>query len=287
MLQSLKETVREPSGTMSAIRQALMSSAGLRVSWVIVEAEEDVAVYEKFMQRESTVVKTSEDSAGRKGYANLEIIVREVKEEEPKAHIMGVRDADYSRYKERCTVPANIFLTDRRDLEMMLLEAKSVRQALKEWIPKFEEALDKSIPICRLFGYFRIYNDVFNLDVKFHDFLKTSLFWNYNQHALFDGWEKHCTDVFVSHVKGGCTEEDVKAFVHTLSLCQEDFYDICRGHDVLHLLSLTLIQEHIYSETNIMTKMSEAYSLDDFKTTRLYTSIKVWEAVEGVSVLIA
>lgn len=43
MLQSLQNTVSEPSGTKSAIRQALMSPAGLRVVWVVVEAEEDVA----------------------------------------------------------------------------------------------------------------------------------------------------------------------------------------------------------------------------------------------------
>ena len=48
MLQSLQNTVSEPSGTKAAIRQALMSPAGLRVAWVVVEAEEDVTVYEKF-----------------------------------------------------------------------------------------------------------------------------------------------------------------------------------------------------------------------------------------------
>ena len=120
MLQSLQDTVREPSGTKAAIRQALMSPVGLRVVWVVVEAEEDVAVYEKFMQPDSTVVKTSEGETGRKGYANVELIVSEIKEEVPVAHIMGIRDADYSRFEADYTVPANIFLTDRRDLEMML-----------------------------------------------------------------------------------------------------------------------------------------------------------------------
>ena len=77
MLQSLQNTVSEPSGTKAAIRQALMSPAGLRVAWVVVEAEEDVTVYEKFMQPDSTVVKTSEGETGRKGYANVELIEME------------------------------------------------------------------------------------------------------------------------------------------------------------------------------------------------------------------
>ena len=286
-MKSLQDIVREPFGTKSAIRQALMSPAGLRVAWVVVEAEEDVAVYEKFMRRDTTIVKTSEDSSGRKGYANVEVIVHEVKEEEPRAHIMGIRDADYSRYEKGYTVPVNIFLTDRRDLEMMLLEAGSVRRALKSWIPEFEDVLGRCIPICRLFGYLRIYNEVNNLEVRFHDLLKTSLFWDYNIHALVDGWEKHSIEVFVSHMGDGCTYDDVIAFIETKRLGQENFYDVCRGHDVLRLLSLILIQEHIYSANNLMSKMIASYSLEDFKATQLYASIQAWQVKEGVEALAA
>lgn len=125
-----------------------MSPAGLRVTWVVVEAEEDVAVYERFMQPDSTVVKTSESETGRKGYANVELIVREIKQEVPVAHIMGIRDADYSQYEEGYTVPDNIFLTDRRDLEMMLLEAETVKRELRVWIQAFDEAFAKCIPVC-------------------------------------------------------------------------------------------------------------------------------------------
>lgn len=287
MLKSLQDTVREPSGTKSAIRQALMSPAGIRTAWVVVEAEEDVAVYEKFMRRDSTVVKTSEDSSGRKGYANVEIIVHEIKEEKPTAHIMGIRDADYSRYEEGYTVPVNIFLTDYRDLEMMLLEAGSVKRALEARIPEFEDVLDSCFPICRLFGYLRIYNEISNLKLRFHDLLKTNLFWDYKNHALIEGWEKQCIDMFVSLVENRCTYDDVNAFIKTKRLYQENSYDICRGHDVLRLLSLSLIHEHIYSVKNIMTIMIASYSSGDFKTTRLYASIQAWQVKEGVEALVA
>jgi hypothetical protein len=42
-----------------------------------------------------------------------------------------------------------------------------------------------------------------------------------------------------------------------------------------------------YSVKAIMTKMTEAYSLDDFKTTKLYSSIKTWQTTEGVTALVA
>ncbi len=286
MLLSLKDTVLEPSGTKAAIRQALMSPAGLRVVWVIVEAEEDVAVYEKFMRPDSTVVKTSEGSTGRKGHANVESIVREIKEEVPVTHIMGIRDADYSRYKEGYKLPVNIFLTDHRDLEMTLLEADSVKQALRSWTPDYDAALAKCIPVCRHFGYLRIYNDVADLSVVFHKNLSPTKYWDFNQHCIVEGWELDSTSKFLALAGDKCTAEDVSAFITTHSLEQESFYDICRGHDLLKLLSQALVHLQ-YKEENIMAKIIEEYSFDDFKTTRLYASILVWQNEEGVSALVA
>ena len=286
-MQSLQDTVREPSGTKAAIRQALMSPVGLRVVWVVVEAEEDVAVYEKFMQPDSTVVKTSEGETGRKGYANVELIVSEIKEEVPVAHIMGIRDADYSRFEADYTVPANIFLTDRRDLEMMLLEAESVQQALRTWAPAFDDAFAKSIPVCRHFGYLRIYNEVADLTVRFHDNLRPNKYWDYQQQAMKATWEQDSTAKFVALSEGKCAATDVTAFITTHKLENENLYDICRGHDLLKLLSLSMVDVQTYSVDAIMTKMTEAYSLNDFKATRLYASIQAWQTAEGVIALAA
>lgn len=98
----------------------------------MVEAKDDADLYEKFLPRDTTVfVNASIDTSGIKGYANVEIIVRDVKAEEPRAHIMGIRDTDYTRYENGYAASANIFLTDRRDLEMMLLASDSVKQSLR------------------------------------------------------------------------------------------------------------------------------------------------------------
>ncbi len=287
MLQSLQNTVSEPFGTKAAIRQALMSPAGLRVVWVVVEAEEDVAVYEKFMQPESTVVKPSEGETGRKGYANVETIVREVKEEEPRAHIMGIRDTDYTRYEDAYEAPANIFLTDRRDLEMMMLDSDSVKQSLRVWAPTFNAALSKCAPICRHFGYLRIYNSLNGLFVTFHDNLKIVKYWDDSIHDLKANWEQESTNKFVSLAQKDCSVDAITEFISTLSLDKEDFFNICRGHDVIPFLSKALIRNHIYSETNIMIKMIEAYTLNDFKATQLYASIVAWQTAEGVTALVA
>lgn len=285
MLQSLQNTVQEPLSTKSAIRQSLMSPAGLRVVWVVVEAEDDVDVYKKFLKPDSTVVKTSEDETGRKGYANLEVIVREVKQEEPRAHIMGIRDADYTRYEDGYEAPENVFLTDHRDLEMMMLASDSVNHSLREWAPSFDAAFKTCVPICRHFGYLRVYNSLNRLFVSFHENLKAVKYWDDSDHSLSANWKQESTSKFVSLAQGDCSVDTFIEFVTTLSLEDEDFLDICRGHDFIPMLSKALIRNHIYSETNILIKMIESYSLDDFKATRLYASILAWQEVEGVTAL--
>lgn len=286
MLQSLQNTVRETISTQSAIQQALRSPSGLRVVWVIVEAEEDEAVYKKFLHPSSTVVQTSKDETGRKGYSNLEDIVLNIKGEEPRAHIMGIRDTDYTRYEDGYETPDNIFLTDRRDLEMMMLDAESVKQMLHTWAPAFDAAFAKCVPICRHFGYLRIYNSLNRLFVTFHNYLKTVTYWDDSIHDLKEDWEKESTVKFVSLAQKDCSTDAFTEFVATLSLEEEDFLDICRGHDFIPILSKALIRNHIFSEANILIKMTESYSLDDFKTTRLYSSIKTWQTAEGVVALV-
>ena len=285
MVQSLREAYQEPSGTQAAIRLALNSPAGLRISWIVVEGEEDVKVYSKFMRPENTVVKTSEGSDGRKGYANVELIVKDIKEEVPVAHIFGIRDADYSKYARGFTVSENIFLTDRRDLEMMLLEADSVQQALNEWIPNYEDALNRSVPVCRYFGYLRIFNGILNLNCDFRDHLRITGFWDFNRHAVREDWKESSERSFVTLSNGGCSSTTVNDFIVENALEQEDYHDICRGHDLLSLLALTLVKNE-FSATAIMMKMIEVYSLEDFKQTRLYASIVQWQESEGVDVLL-
>ena len=286
MVQSLREAYQEPSGTKAAIRLALNSPAGLHVSWIVVEGEDDLKVYSKFMQSDTATVRTSERNDGRKGYANVEIIVTEIKTEVPLAHIFGIRDADYSKYEKSVMVPENIFLTDHRDLEMMLLSADSVRNALMEWIPNYEDALNRCLPVCRYFGYLRICNAVLNLNCNFRDHLKTTKLWDMNHHVLRDDWKESCTSTFLSLSNSDCTIMVVNDFINENGLEQEDFHDVCRGHDLLPLLALILIKKE-YSAAEIMQKMIQIYNLGDFKQTHLYASIVQWQESEGVEILLS
>lgn len=288
MAAALSSVVASPVFTRDFILQALKSDAGLKTAWIVVEAEDDYMVYQKFMDSSSTVVKTSEGEDGRRGYANVEQIVTEVKAAVTAAHICGIRDTDYTKYEETAHVyPANIFPTDRRDLEMMMLESGTVQTALRAWVSQYDAAMNKITPVCRHLGYLRICNHVRNLACVFKDHLKVSRFWEFGSQDWNAGWKTQINNIFVSLSNGGCSEAILNAFISEKNLQTESFYDICRGHDVLSALSLALINTNEYSSASIMLKMSDVYTMPDFMSTRLYARIKAWQEVEGVVALAA
>lgn len=100
-----------------------------------------------------------------------------------------------------------------------------------------------------------------------------------------DDWKESSERSFVTLSKGGCSNTIVNDFIVEKDLEQEDYHDICRGHDLLPLLALVLIKKE-YSATSIMQKMIEVYSLEDFRQTHLYASILHWQESEGVDVLL-
>lgn len=284
MSKSLRETVSEPIDTESAIRLALKTPNGLKVTWVIVEAEADVYVYEKLMLPDTTVVKTSVDDSGHKGYRNVEHIVCKIGSECPVAHIIGIRDADYSRYDPTFTKTDNVFLTDFRDLEMLLLKSDTVLQSLKDWNHDFENVFQKCVSVCRHFGYMRIYNTVYDLCVSFRE-LRGSKFWDFSSQSVATDWEQRSTDKFLELAGSGLTADDFKAFVIERDLENEDPHYVCQGHDLISLLSLSLRNVKVYSEQAIMQRMMDSYSIDDFRQTQLYADILEWQEGAGVTIL--
>lgn len=286
MEKALEAVVRATKNTKDAILMALKTPKGEQTVWVVVEAEDDCDVYSKFVDKNNTIVKTSVNEEGRKGYANVESIVNDIKQEVSTAHIIGIRDTDYSRYEEPKPNPQpNIFKTDHRDLEMMMLSSESVQTELNVWVSGFDKANKICVDICRYFGYLRIYNHIEQLSCTFHNNVEIKKCWNESTHSLKSDWKEECTTQFLSHISRHKTEDDLESFIKDKKLEDEDFFDICRGHDYLSILSKVLIHTNIYSPKTILIRMSESFSYNDFKQTQLYANIKKWQDEEKVTAL--
>lgn len=278
--------------TIDIIRMALNTQSASVRTWIVVEDIDDVNVYEKLVNRNFVTVLPSTDyPAGNKGCKHVEKIVDEVLTVKPSANVIGVRDSDCTRYeKPEHVFPQNIFTTDERDVEMMLLGAASVQDSLRNWSEMFPEKLYEAILYTRFMGYLRICNDICNLGCNFKKKVKLAAVWEHNTHQFSGNWREVLLQRFLDNCGNAdpliyITErEHFEAFVCGWGLENEPWQNVCQGHDTVWALSVLMINNVIYSEANIMSRMTNDYALDDFKETQLYARISSWAAGKGISV---
>ena len=213
--------------------------------------------------------------------------------EEDDPLIFGIRDADYTRYETPThQFPPDIFTTDHRDVEMMMLAAPSVRTALNAWNPALLVRLKEGEPVVRMMGYIRICNHIYFLGCSFKKKVKVSKLWNDTSHSLIENWESVLMTLFLSNHNNTFnnphvpfTAEKYHLAIVEKGLDNEDSLDICQGHDTIRLLQYMMVH-NLYNETSIMHYMTKAYELSDFRQTKLCNSILAWEARKGVNIVL-
>lgn len=287
-MKSLRDTVAslEPENTKSFIKACLRTGKWSGYVWVIVEDEDDRVVYERFMKPETVRVCLSLAEDGTKGCRNVETIVSEIKSEEGCRLIFGIRDRDYTRYESGVyAIPEDVFVTDCRDIEMMMLSSPSVQKGLAEWNSDIPEVIMDCWPVARRYGYLRICNHRDGLGCDFKHRVRISKVWDDRIHSLRPDWSEYSMSLFLESCNVQFSEYRYDETVTSLSLDTESVYDVCQGHDVLSLLQYMLVKTHIYNTGTIREKMVNSYSYDDFSRTELYRSISSWETDRSVSVL--
>ncbi len=285
-MASLKSTVEYPKYTKDSIKAAMKSPMGEEIVWCVVEAPDDIAVYGKFFDA-ATVKLQPSDIDGRRGCRNVETIVAELHNEVEDIKLFGIRDADYTRYTSSYVAPANVFLTDDRDVEMMMLKSSSVSTTLTEH--DFSNKINDAVSAVRYLGYLRIFNEVEQIGCPFRNKVaKTSLMWCGRSKRLkpdyktgqFNEFKPYC-DAKSGH---SVTSEEISAWISSHALDSEPSSNICRGHDAVKLLSCMMTGTAFIDKTILQKHITDSYSFDDFSTTRLYSDISAWAAAAGVAV---
>lgn len=286
-LASLQNTTGQlqPKYTKDIIKAGLRTPQGAQRTWIVVEDTDDVHVYERFFDDNKTKILTSENEEGRKGCEYLEIIVKEILEEENDPLIFGIRDSDYTRYEDPAhVIPPSIFHTDRRDIEMMMFEAPSVQAELHAWDPMILSKIEEGKPIIRTLGYMRICNHIHSLGCNFKKKVKVISVWDQVSHSLHYNWR----DILLRKFINNCpfSQEQFDQTVQEKNLDQESDFDICQGHDTIKLLQYMMVK-NAYSEDKIMEKMTKAYSKEDFLRSRLCLTILEWSHSHSVNVIVS
>lgn len=284
--------------TLGHIFAKLRGMRRFRTVFVIVEGSDDLAFYMRFFDRRvasiyySTKLK-DDGSVGTGGCDELQNIVKTILEDGRSDKVIGIMDTDYRRYRRRYIYPQNIFHTDHRDMEMTALGTSSVQQALKSWITDYDGILQRIEPVLRHAGKLRIVNDLYRLGCSFKKKVKINRVFDDTTHNVFSDWKNRYNKAFKKSCfrkRHGLLEniaEWQRLFIASIHMAfhnykDENIYDICQGHDTISLLSLSLVTNSIYSEAAIWEHCFDAYSLEDFKSTYLYSSIYEWATIIGI-----
>lgn len=287
MLQSLQSSILQPSHTKAVIQASMKSAGGARRVWGVVESDEDVEVYEKFFLPDIVSVLPSKDEQGRRSCQNVETIVVELYDEEENPKVFGIRDRDYTSFNHTYVQPANVFLTDGRDLEMMMLNASSVINGLQLWHQDFPENLNLSADTMRFLGYLRIYNDIKQTSCIFKNNLtKISLIWDASTQSVHTDYQDRLFSKFQDKCAVTVTREEFDNFVELHELNNHPNINVCRGHDVCRLLCVTMIKKEFSQPKDLFRRMKDSYSFDDFKQTSLYSDVQNWAENRNLTIFI-
>lgn len=284
--------------TLGHIFAKLKGMRRSRTVFVVVEGTDDLAFYMRFFDRRVASVyystKLKDDgNIDTGGCEELQHIVETVLKDGRTDKVVGIIDTDYRRYRKDYMYPKNIFHTDYRDMEMTALGTSSVQQALRSWIMDYDMVLHRIEPMLRHAGKLRIVNDLYRLGCSFKKKVKINRVFDDTTHAVFPDWKSRYNKAFMKSCfrkRKGIFEivaewlRLFKASIHMAfhNYIDENFYDICQGHDTVSLLSLSMVNNSVYSETAIWEHCFDAYGLDDFKRTLLYSSLCQWATGIGV-----
>lgn len=279
--------------TQSLLEAAKNSDEGKEITWVIVESDDDCEVYGKFLLEDDNVKlrdsgckesgKSGQDTI-RKGWARVERLVAAFNNS---LTIIGIRDRDYTPFVTDRAATPNVFMTDCRDLEMMMIRSGILERFVSRVVRgrSLTNILDSVYAHTRVIGCMRIMNDVCSLACSFHDFLKMSLVWDQTSHSYLADWRINLTRGFIANSREAVTEQQFDDFIaeKNLGACSE--YDVCRGHDVIDHLAWNLVGNE-YSRKNLSRQMKKYYTKADFQGTHLYAELREWEQKRGKRVWI-
>ena len=268
-LQEVTEANR-PGDTLGTIR--LNINSPMPAMWVVVESDYDVKIYEKFFSKNQLNVRSSL-TEGEQSCNNVELIVKTVLEEGYE-RIVGIRDRDFVDFIQSYVKPTNVYLTDKRDIEMQMLNSDNVVLSLKQKDAEIEQKMDEVKPIARAIGCYRIFNDIHRCGFSFKKNVKHVVFYDESAGKLI---ESPLSELNAKFFENRFNEEK-KLFAELKNQCDgKDYSFVCRGHDFVKFL------QYLTNVPDLVNFIPKHYNMDSFKLSNLYADLNDWAEKNDVS----
>ena len=275
-----------PSASSESARFALEIRGRLGNDEIViaVEGNDDVRVNRKLFKKNVTLIRTY-------GKVRLLNIDRELFDLYPR-NLIAIKDADFDHLNGTGTPHENIFLTDKHDMEMTMIDEEIADSILAEQLKDIEnfdkicsgrELIETLTINLREYSYIKWLNDVCGCNINFgvvtmHGLgaasspihIETALEALYNNEANDREEVKKVS------------EEDVITFVEKHP-CEDLALLVC-GHDfcssMLEWMKGKGVKNNV-TRSGLEGMIRMLYSSQKFRTTKLYSGIHAWETKYG------
>jgi len=253
-------------------------------SVLLVEGDSDARVYGRFIAEKYCRIVTAH------GKSNT-LLALGILERNRFPGVLAIVDSDFMRLDGAEPDNTNVMITDSHDLETMIISSEALKTVLSEFgsptrikrlgKPVNEVLVKAALPI----GYLRWISSSQqdNLSLRFKNVSYAAVLVTANKSMKTD------IDALLREVKAHShnVSFDMKEMKTRIVKLQRnnrhDPWQVCRGHDMVHILSIGL--REVFGNRNAKTIsydqidriMRIAYGLAEFSRTKLYTLLKKWE----------
>jgi hypothetical protein len=251
-------------------------------TFLLVEGSSDKIFYERFVDKtECTVITNS--ILGKQRVIDVLIIL----ENSEFQGILMIIDADFDHLKGSSHSSSNLIRTDTHDLETMLLNSSALEKVIAEFgseekIARFgrdvrKALLEAGMPI----GYLLWISQLDELNLTF-DGITFSKF--IDDQTLQIDELKLIQEVKNKSQAFGLKSENLQQRLTNQKNNSHDPWQVCRGHDLVEILSLGLRRAIGSAKTSdvepnsLERSLRLAYEETYFYKTQIYLSIRSWES---------
>ncbi len=240
--------------------------------YVCFEGETDVQLFRKFFNLDNCLLEYVPG-----GKSGVEKFVTERSGKIPLT--IGIRDADFLHLENKTPSHPNIFLTDKHDMEMVLVSFDEIFSAILFEYTQFKREEHKVVrenilKAIRVVGYLRWLNEIEVLEIKFDIIDFGSIF---NEKSFqFD--EKELLSMIIKRSPNAKIKDAslLLSKINQLMDVNHDLFQLCNGHDFMKVLSVYLKPMKQVKPSDLESKFRIAFTIQHYQSTNLYRNTLNW-----------
>jgi Protein of unknown function (DUF4435) len=253
-------------------------------TFLVVEGSSDKIFYERFIDKGACELVTV---SGKPSSKLLIIAVLEILEKSSFQGVLAIVDADFDRLETSSHHSPNLIRTDTHDLETMLLNSFALDKVIAEFgstekIIKFGRDVRTALLEAGMsLGYLLWISQREKLNLTFDAIIFSRFI---DEQTLQIDEIKMIQEVKNKSQAFSLKNEDIQKLLTNQKSSSHDPWQVCCGHDLVEILSLSLRKaigstktadvEPNSLERNLRLAYEEAY----FRNTQIYLGIRTWES---------